>query len=71
VRAEGTFKVINGQHRIVLTSGPLHQPGTVMTPAEFEREGDRLSTRNWQMSVCVAGVRAWSCCCCCLPVLDS
>lgn len=55
VRAEGTFQIIDGAKKIVLVSGPGYEPGTVMSPADFERVGDRLATKNWQLSVCVTG----------------
>jgi hypothetical protein len=54
VRADGTFKIIDGKKRIVL------EDGTVMEPVDFEKAGDRGSTRNWQLSICVAGGHIWS-----------
>jgi hypothetical protein len=56
-RAEGTFKIIDSKKRIVF-SGPTTYAaeGTIMDPIEFEKAGDRGSTRNWQLSITVAGV---------------
>jgi hypothetical protein len=49
VRADGTFKIIDGKRKIVLADG------TIMDPVDFEKAGDRQTTRNWQLSICVAG----------------
>jgi hypothetical protein len=58
-RAEGTFKIIDGKKRIVF-SGPTTYAaeGTIMEPVEFEKAGDRGSTRNWQLSITVAGEKS-------------
>jgi hypothetical protein len=55
-RAEGTFKIIDGRKRIVF-SGPTTYAaeGTILDPMEFEKAGDRGSTRNWQLSITVTG----------------
>jgi hypothetical protein len=29
--------------------------GTIMEPVDFEKAGDRATTRNWQLSICVTG----------------
>lgn len=49
VRADGTFKIIDGKRKIVASDG------TVMDPVDFEKAGDRATTRNWQLSICVTG----------------
>jgi hypothetical protein len=55
-RAEGTFKIIDGKKRIVFSGPtPYAAEGTIMEPVEFEKAGDRGSTRNWQLSITVAG----------------
>jgi hypothetical protein len=55
-RAEGTFKIMDGKKRIVFSGPtPYAAEGTIMEPVEFEKAGDRGSTRNWQLSITVAG----------------
>lgn len=55
IMAKGTFRIVNGVKQIELLEGPTKEKGTVMSPADFEREGDRILTKNWQLSVCVEG----------------
>lgn len=49
VRADGTFNIIDGKRKIVVADG------TIMDPGDFEKAGDRATTRNWQLSICVSG----------------
>ena len=49
VRVDGLFKIIDGHKKIITAAGQ------VIDPVEFERLGDRSSSRNWQMSICVSG----------------
>lgn len=54
VRVTGTFKIIDGRRKIVTSDG------TIMEPVDFEKAGDRATTRNWQLSICVTGLNAKS-----------
>lgn len=53
VRVEGVFRVVDGRKTIVTTGGEL------LTPADFEREGGRGTTKNWQLSIAVTGEPCW------------
>lgn len=55
-RAEGSFKIIDGKKRIVFHGPTTYAAeGTVMDPVEFEKAAERGTTRNWQLSIAVAG----------------
>lgn len=57
-RAEGSFKIIDGKKRIVFHGPTTYAAeGTIMDPVEFEKAAERGTTRNWQLSIAVAGAQ--------------